>query len=68
MNVEFTNQDLKLLKIMLNKELADTRVEIRHTDNIDYKDSLKDRESEVSSLLKRISAGNRVTPLPTSES
>ena len=32
MNIELTNQDLKLLKIMLNKELADTRVEIRHTD------------------------------------
>ena len=50
---------------MLNKKLADTMVEIRHTYNISYKDSLKDRENEVRSLLERVSMGKRGTLLST---
>jgi len=62
---ELNGQGIKLLKIMLNKKLADTMVEIRHTYNISYKDSLKDRENEVRSLLERVSMGKRGTLLST---
>ena len=54
MNIEFNDEDLNLLKIMLNKELGDTREEIRHTDNAAFKKALKERESEVKSLLGRV--------------
>ncbi len=61
MNVELTRKDLSLLNMMLDKELGDTRVEIRHADNQEYKQCLKDREVQIDSLLKRISAGLQET-------
>ena len=57
MNVELTKKDLVPLNMMLDKELGDTRVEIRHADNMEYKACLKDREIEIDSLLKRVSDG-----------
>jgi hypothetical protein len=58
MNIELSSQDLNLLKIMLDKELGDTRVEIRHAENNDYKQWLKDREKEVRIILELISPAN----------
>jgi len=54
MEIDFTRKDLKLMDMMLNKELGDTRLEIRHTDNSDYKNCLKDREAEINSLIAKV--------------
>ena len=59
--MDLTQKDLELLNMMLDKELGDTRVEIRHADNQEYKKCLKDREVEIDSLLKRIAAGLKET-------
>lgn len=56
MNIELNPKDLSLLNTMLNKEIGDTRVEIRHSDNMEYKSCLKDREQQLDSLLQLISA------------
>ncbi len=55
--MDLTQKDLELLNMMLDKELGDTRVEIRHADNQEYKSCLKDREVQIDSLLKRVAAG-----------
>lgn len=56
MQMELSTRDLRLLNTMLDKELGETRVEIRHADNADYKNCLKDREKEINSLLEKVSA------------
>jgi len=56
MQLELTSQDLSLINTMLNKELGDTRVEIRHSSNFEYKKCLEEREQEINSLLGRITA------------
>lgn len=61
MNIDLTRKDLSLLNMMLDKELGDTRVEIHHADNQEYKSCLKDREVEIDTLLKRIAAGLKET-------
>lgn len=61
MNLDLTRKDLDLLSMMLDKELGDTRVEIHHADNQDYKSCLEEREVEIDSLLKRIAAGLKET-------
>jgi hypothetical protein len=62
MNIELSRKDLSLLNMMLNKEVGDTRVEIRHSDNKDYKSCLKDREQQLDSLLQRVSVALKDAP------
>jgi hypothetical protein len=64
MNVELEPKDIVLFNLMLDKELGDTRVEIRHTDNAEYKDCLKDREKQLNSLIEQFSK----IPVPDIES
>ena len=54
LNLEFSEEDLTLLYVLLSKEEAETKVEIRHSRTHDYKDFLRDRETQVINLLARI--------------
>jgi hypothetical protein len=62
MNIELSPAEMKLLDMMLSKELGETRVEIRHSDNKEYRDCLKHRETHISGLLERIEAGLKALP------
>jgi hypothetical protein len=64
MNVELEPKDIVLLNMMLNKELGDTRVEARHSDNREYKNCLKEREKQLKSLVDQFSK----IPVPEIES
>jgi hypothetical protein len=64
MNVELEPKDIVLLNMMLNKELGDTRVEARHSDNSEYKNCLKEREKQLKSLVEQFSK----IPVPEIES
>ncbi len=57
MNIELSRKDLRLLDVTLEKELDETKVEIRHADNMDYKNCLKDREKAIVSLQQRVAVG-----------
>ena len=55
MNLELSNEELELMKMLLSKAEVVTRVEIHHaTKSFDYKDYLKQREKLISNLLARV--------------
>lgn len=56
MNVELLDQEVELLRLLLTKELEETRVEERHARNIDYKAGLTAREGAIRTLLGRLEA------------
>ncbi|BDU71711.1 hypothetical protein [Mesoterricola silvestris] len=53
MNVELVEQEAELLKLLLVKELEETRVEIHHARNMDFKLGLEVREANLKTLLTR---------------
>ncbi len=57
MNIEFSNEEIRLLAMLLDKELGETRLEIRHAQNAHYKDHLKEREEQIRSMLERVAPG-----------
>jgi hypothetical protein len=60
MNVDLSPKDVQFFRMVLNKELGDTRVEIIHTDNEEFKNCLKEREEQIKSLIEQFSK----LPLP----
>jgi hypothetical protein len=54
MNLELSEGDLKLLEMLLSKEEGLNRVEIHHCRYHEYKQYLKEREKQISSLLERV--------------
>jgi hypothetical protein len=54
MNVEFSKEDLQLLEMVLLKEEGETRVEIHHCFDFNYKDFLKKREKQVGDILVQV--------------
>ena len=55
MNLELSKEDLDLLTMLLSKSEVDTRVEIHHADkSFEYRDYLKARDKQISSLLERV--------------
>jgi hypothetical protein len=64
MNVELGSKDIALFNMLLAKELSDIRVEIRHSENLEYKNCLKDREQQLNSLIELFSK----IPVPDLES
>ncbi|MBP7634999.1 hypothetical protein KBA41_12590 [Candidatus Ozemobacteraceae bacterium] len=53
--LELSEEDLSLVKTMLQREIADTRVEIYHCRNMSqFQDALKVREAELHSLLDKV--------------
>jgi hypothetical protein len=55
MTQDLTAQEKETLKELLESKIQDMRAEIAHTDNRDYKNSLKDRKEIVKSILAKLS-------------
>lgn len=51
MELEINDQEMKLLKLLLIKELEETRVEIHHAKNIEFKTGLGEREHTLRRLI-----------------
>jgi len=56
MKVELLDQEADLLRLLLVKELEETRVEERHARNMDFKAGLAARENAIRVLLERLGA------------
>jgi hypothetical protein len=54
MKIELTEDELLTLQVLLLKEIEDTKVEIHHSKNHDYKTYLKERETLVNELILKI--------------
>lgn len=54
MHLELSQEDLLLLKALLDKERGEIGVEIHHCRTHDYKDFLKQSEKQIEALLERI--------------
>lgn len=54
MNLELSQEDIALLKMLLSKAEVETRVEIHHSKTFAFKDFLKQREQQISGLLARM--------------
>ena len=55
MNLEVSNEELDLIKMLLSKAEGVTRVEIHHaTKSFEYKDYLKQRDTLIANLLARV--------------
>jgi len=54
MEIELTSLELDLLKDLLDREIEEEMQEIRHTDSVFYKDTLKKRKEYCKSLLEKL--------------
>ncbi len=54
MLLELANPEVDLLRLLLVKELEETRVEERHARNIEFKAGLEAREGQIRILLGRL--------------
>jgi hypothetical protein len=54
MSIDLSGPEKELVAGLLEKELDEVRSELHHTQGHDYKDSLKQREALVRSLLARL--------------
>jgi hypothetical protein len=54
MNIEFSDDEIKILAEIIEQSFDDLRVEIRHTDNHDYKERLKQKEKTFELLLQKL--------------
>lgn len=55
MNLELSNEELELIKMLLSKAEVVTRVEIHHaTKSFEYRDYLKQRDALIANLLARV--------------
>ena len=52
--LDFTTEEVQLLKEEVQKRLADLDHEIAHTDSIDFKDMLKRRREAVRKFLEKL--------------
>ena len=53
MRLEIKDTEAELLRLLLLKELEETRVEMRHARNMDYKAGLEEREGILKAMLDR---------------
>jgi len=51
MQLELNDQETELLKLLMVKELEETRVEIHHAKNIEFKTGLGNREKLLRHLI-----------------
>ena len=59
MKIELTGEQSQFLTTVLTKEFEETRVEIHHARNYEYKLILKEREKLIRDLLKRFKKAGR---------
>ena len=58
MKLDVNPEEVDLLRILLEKDLGETRVEVHHAKNIDYKAHLQAREKTLQTLADRLKASN----------
>jgi hypothetical protein len=54
MNTEFSEDDLKLLEMLLSKEEGQTLIEIHRCHYHEYKHYLRERHNQISEMLERV--------------
>jgi hypothetical protein len=54
MKVELKPEEAQLLKLLLEKDLGETRVEVHHARNMEYKSHLQEREKLLQELIGRM--------------
>jgi len=54
MRLEMNPEEVDLVKMLLTKDIEETRVEVHHAKNIDYKTHLQAREKVLLSLFDRL--------------
>ena len=62
MNIDFSNDELMLLDLLLAQEQSETTVEIHHSRNNVYKDLLREKLKMVDSLAARVQSALAKTP------
>jgi hypothetical protein len=55
MPIDLTTTEKELVKSLLDQELEDIRSELHHTQNHEYRDSLKEREQVIREVLAKLS-------------
>jgi hypothetical protein len=55
--IDFTDKEQQLLVEIVEGEIPEIRDEIWHTDNHDYRESLKDREQCLKTILAKLTEG-----------
>jgi hypothetical protein len=58
MRLELKAEEAELLKLLLEKDLGETRVEIHHARNMDYKAHLQDREKLVQGVIAQFTSAS----------
>ncbi len=61
-HLEFTQQEAKELRGILEEDLAELRFEIRDTDSVGFREHLKEREWFIKHLLERLP--DHLRPVP----
>ena len=54
MKIEFSEDELALIKLLLTEEESQTNIEIHHSRNLNYKELLLNRKSEIHKILEKI--------------
>lgn len=54
MRLELKPEEAQLLKLLLEKDLGETRVEVHHARNMEYKSHLQEREKLLQELIGRM--------------
>ena len=54
MTLELKPEEAQLLKLLLEKDLGETRVEVHHAKNMEYKSHLQAREKVLQDLIARL--------------
>jgi hypothetical protein len=52
--IELSETERKLLLTMITREIEETRLELHHTKNAEYKQDLREYESALKNILDRI--------------
>jgi len=61
MNIDISNEELVLLRNLLEEKWGDLRVEIRRTDAENYREELRNLERTTVALLRRFQGAGRVS-------
>jgi hypothetical protein len=56
MRLDVNIEETELLRLLLEKDIEETRVEVHHAKNIDFKAQLQSREKVLQALLDRLMA------------
>lgn len=56
MKLDLLPEEMGLLRILLEKDIGETRVEIHHAKNIEFKAHLQEREKMAQALFDRLKA------------